>query len=262
MHPVAFEIGGFAIYWYGIFAALGFIAGFGTAGRRAPREGLTAEAIMNLAPWVIGGAVIGARILYVISYWKEDFANKPLWEVLMIRRSGLVFYGGLIGSCLGTIYYCASRKLPLWKVADVIAPSVALGHAFGRLGCLMTGCCYGRACVFPWAIHFPEDHWTKGAPVHPTQIYESLLNFGLYFGLAWLFRRKKYDGHVFVAYLIGYACLRAFVEYFRGDYPVRYIGGNVTPAQLVSIAILLTGLALWFVLPRRSGPVPSSQAPS
>jgi phosphatidylglycerol---prolipoprotein diacylglyceryl transferase len=84
----------------------------------------------------------------------------------------------------------------------------------------------------------------------------------LYFGLAWLFRRKKYDGHVFVAYLIGYACLRAFVEYFRGDYPVRYIGGNVTPAQLVSIAILLTGLALWFVLPRRSGPVPSSQAPS
>jgi phosphatidylglycerol:prolipoprotein diacylglycerol transferase len=256
MHPIAFELGGFAIYWYGIFAALGFLFGFGTASRRAARDGISAEAIMNLAPWIIGGAIVGARLLYVISYWNEEFASKPLWEVIMIRRSGLVFYGGLIGSCLGTIYYCYSKRLPLWKVGDIMAPSVALGHAFGRLGCLMTGCCYGRACTLPWAIRFPKDHWTHGEAVHPTQLYESILNLMLYGSLAYLYRRKKYDGQVFVYYLLGYAMLRAFVEYFRGDYPMHYFGGKLTPAQLVSIGIFLTGATLWLVLRKKSVAVP------
>jgi phosphatidylglycerol:prolipoprotein diacylglycerol transferase len=86
--------------------------------------------------------------------------------------------------------------------------------------------------------------------VHPTEIYDSLLNFCFYLFLAWLFRRKKFDGQVFAVYLIGYAILRSFVEYFRGDYPVHYLGGIATPAQVVSIGIILGGVLLLFLLPR------------
>jgi phosphatidylglycerol:prolipoprotein diacylglycerol transferase len=119
----------------------------------------------------------------------------------------------------------------------------------------MTGCCYGRACDLPWAIRFPEGHETHpldkpATPVHPTQIYESLLNLALYGALAWLFRRKKFDGQVFAIYLVSYAVLRSFVELFRGDYLVRYLGGIATPAQLVSIGIFLVGLFLLWQLPR------------
>jgi phosphatidylglycerol---prolipoprotein diacylglyceryl transferase len=267
VHPEAFKLFGFPIYWYGIFAAIGFLAAFGTGSKRARREGLPGEAIMNLAPWIIFGAIIGARILYVINYWDEEFASKPLYYVITIGRSGLVFYGGLIGASLGTIIYCWKNKLPLWKVGDIMGPSVALGHAFGRIGCLMTGCCYGRVCDLPWAIHFPADtHATKGIGVHPTQIYESALNFLFFGALMWLYNRKKFDGQIFSAYLIGYAILRAIVENFRGDYEKQqYLGGILSPGQVVSVVIFVIGAALWFWLssrPRNTGATPTIVQPS
>lgn len=252
VHPIAFQIGGFTIYWYGILAALGFLAAFWTSSRRAPREGFAPEVIIDLAPWLIGGALIGARLFYVVTHWQEEFAGQPLWEVFALRRSGLVFYGGLIGASLATIVYSYTKKVFLWKIADVIAPGIALGHVFGRFGCLMTGCCYGRPTNLPWAIRFPSDHWTQGIPVHPTQIYEALLNGLLCVGLLWLYRRKKFDGQIFAAYLIGYALLRAFVESFRGDYPKYYLGGHVTPAQLLSIGILVAGFLLFWRLSQQT----------
>ena len=148
-------------------------------------------------------------------------------------RSG---YGGLIGATLTGIIYIRWKKLPLWKTADVLAPSIALGNVFGRIGCLLNGCCYGRACSLPWAIRFPSDHSTGGVPVHPTEIYDALLNFAFYLGLAWLFRRKKFNGQVFATYLIGYAIFRSIVEFFRGDYPpdqnpLRPHAGTIRPAS-------------------------------
>ena len=258
VHPVAFNFGSFTVYWYGILAALGFLAAFWTASRRAPREGLSPEVIVDLAPWLIGGAIVGARLFYVISHWQEEFAGQGLWQILALRRSGLVWYGGLIGASLATLIYAHRKKVSLWKLADVIAPSIALGHVFGRFGCLMTGCCYGRHTDLPWAIRFPTEHWTGGDPVHPTQIYEALCNALLYGGLMWLYRRKKFDGQIFAVYLIGYALLRAFVEAFRGDYPKYYLGGHVTPAQFLSIGILAAGFLLFWKLSRSAQPVPAS----
>ena len=263
MHKIALKLGPLTIHWYGVLVAAGFIAGLWTASRRSARENISPEIIMDLGPWLILGAIFGARTLYVVSYWREHFADKPLWEIFMVQRGGLVFYGGLIGSSLACILYARARKLPLWKLADILAPSVALGHAFGRLGCLMNGCCFGRVCDLPWAIQFPEGHETHplnsaATPVHPTQIYESLLNFSLYFALVWFHRRKKFDGQIFAAYLIGYALLRAFVETFRGDYPVHYLGGWATPAQLISGGILLTGSILLWRLPRLNPGAPRS----
>jgi phosphatidylglycerol:prolipoprotein diacylglycerol transferase len=252
MHPIAFELGPLTIKWYGVMVALAFLAGLWTAGRRGLRAGIAAEKIIDLGPWLIIGAIAGARTLYVISYWHEAFAGKPIAEVFMVWKGGLVYYGGLVGASLGCILYVRLKKLPLWKIADILAPSIALGSVFGRIGCLLNGCCYGRACSLPWAIRFPEGNLSNAPtyPVHPTQIYDSLLNLGLYAALAWLFRRKKFDGQVFGVYLVSYAILRSFVEMFRGDYPEYYLGGRVTPAHLVSIAILAAGLALLRLLPR------------
>lgn len=257
MHPIAFKLGTWPIYWYGVLVAFGFIAGLWTASRRAPLSGLKSEQAADAGPWLIIGAILGARVLHVVTYWNESFAGGPWWEVFMVQRGGLVFYGGLIGASLAIILYCRFRQVPLWKLADVLAPSIALGYVFGRLGCLTKGCCYGSQCSLPWAITYPRGHETfpigaeHGTPVHPTQIYDSLLNLALYLLLAWLYRRKKFDGQVFAVYLICYAFTRSFVEYFRGDYtPAHIHGGFFTPAQLVSVAILVGGVLLFVVLRR------------
>jgi len=154
-------------------------------------------------------------------------------------------------------------------VADLLAPSIALGSVLGRIGCLLNGCCYGRVCHLPWAIRFPsqsEGAWMQqfhqglvgpnepSLPVHPTEIYDALLNLALYAGLAWRFRHKQFDGQVFALYFIGYAVCRFIVEFFRGDYPPDHIHAGLTSAQLVSLPILLAGLALLALLPRRLTP--------
>ncbi|SPE50497.1 Prolipoprotein diacylglyceryl transferase [Verrucomicrobia bacterium] len=237
--------------------ALGFVAGLWTASRRGVRDGLPPEKVADLGFWLLPGAIIGARALYVITFWKEQFAGGPLGEIFAVWHGGVVYYGGFIGATLAGVFYLRLKKLPLWKVADVVAPSIALGSVFGRIGCLLNGCCYGRACNLPWAISFPEGHETHpvgspATPVHPTEVYDSLLNLGLYLALAWLYRRKKFDGQVFGAYLVGYSVLRSFVEIFRGDYPPdqHYLGGWATPAQMVSIVTLGCGLLLLLLLPR------------
>ncbi len=227
-----------------MLAALGFYAGLLTAARRARRAGLSPDDIWNMGTWLVVGALVGARIWYVVSYWKEDFADRPLVEALMIQRGGLVFYGGLIGAFASCYAFVRRGRLPAWKVADVMAPSIALGHAMGRIGCLMHGCCYGHACTLPWAVHFPAHHETRGAGVHPTQLYESGLNLLLSFALARMFKVRRFDGQVFAVYLCSYAVLRSVVEMFRGDYPNRYAGGSLTPAHLVSMAIFVLGVFL------------------
>ncbi len=249
---MAFKFGPLTVHWYGVLVALGFLAGLWTASRRAPQAGLSPERVLDLGPWLIVGAILGARFLYVVSYWDREFAGKPLLEVIMIHRGGLVYYGGLMGASLACILYVLIRRMPLWNVADVLAPSVALGYVFGRMGCLLNGCCFGKPTDLPWAIQFPPGHDAYPDHVHPTQVYDALLSAALYAFLAWVFRRRQFHGQVFAVYLIGYAILRSFVEVFRGDYAARYYLGVLTPAHQVSIGIFLAGVILWFLLPKKS----------
>lgn len=252
MHKIALQLGPLTITWFGIFAAAGFLAGFWTASRRAPGRNLRAESIADLSTWLIIGAIVGARALYVATYWQEQFAGQPWTEILMVHHGGLVFYGGFAGALLAGYAFARYTQTPFWILADVMAPSIALGHAFGRVGCLMNGCCYGLECPWPWAIHFPADHDTAGRAVHPTQVYEMALNLILYGGLAWIYRRTRLPGAVFCAYLVGYGVIRFGVEFFRGDYAVHYWGGRLTSAQLLSLALMASGGILWFLL-RPSG---------
>jgi phosphatidylglycerol:prolipoprotein diacylglycerol transferase len=176
----------------------------------------------------------------------------------MIQHGGLVFYGGFLGATVAGIIYIRWKKMPLWKTADVLAPSIALGSVFGRIGCLLNGCCYGRPTNLPWGLTFtnPQAHDLSGTPLgiplHPTEIYDALLNLVLYGFLAWLFRRKKFDGQIFATYLICYAVTRSITEYFRGDYSNLHYHLSLTPAQWIGVPIFVTGLALAAILSRRA----------
>src|SRR3954468_23356216 len=150
MHPIAFHIGSFAVHWYGVMVALAFLTGLWTASKRAQKDNIPADKILDLGPWLIVGTIIGARTLYVITFWREQFSREPFYEVFMVQKGGLVFYGGLLGASLACILYTRLKKLNLWKVADIVAPSIALGYVFGRIGCFLNGCCYGRACSLQW----------------------------------------------------------------------------------------------------------------
>jgi phosphatidylglycerol:prolipoprotein diacylglycerol transferase len=175
----------------------------------------------------------------------------------MVQHGGLVFYGGFLGAAIAGTVFIRRKKMPPWKTADALAPSIALGSVFGRIGCLLNGCCYGRQTDLPWGLTFtnPQAHDLSGTPIgvplHPTEIYDALLNLALYVFLAWLFRRKKFDGQVFATYLICYAVTRSIVEYFRGDYSNLHYHLGLTPAQWISVPIFIAGLALAAVLSRR-----------
>jgi phosphatidylglycerol:prolipoprotein diacylglycerol transferase len=267
VHKIAFELGPLTIHWYGIFLVAGFAFGLWNSSRRAMREKIHPETIFDCGTWLLIGAIVGARALYVVSYWtnivedaKNVYHDSPALEIFMVQHGGLVYYGGLMGASAACVLFARKIRVPLWKLADILAPGVALGSFFGRWGCLMNGCCYGRPTNLPWGIQFPPDHETYPHYVHPTEIYDSLLNLGLFAGLAWFYRRKKFDGQVFALYLVCYSVLRSFVEYFRGDYPARYFGGWATPAQVVSIFTLLAGVLLLVLLPRRGARIVHGKA--
>ncbi|MEI7807360.1 MAG: prolipoprotein diacylglyceryl transferase [Verrucomicrobiota bacterium] len=245
MHPIAFHLGSLPIRWYGVMMALAFLAGLWTATRRARIANVSGETIADVTLWLLIGSIAGARFVYVTTYWQQEFANQPFSEFFMLQHGGLVYYGGLIGATMAGFVYLTWKKLPVWKIADILAPSIALGSVFGRIGCLLNGCCYGRTCDLPWAIHFPISHETHGAALHPTEVYDALLNLILYLTLAWLFRRKKFDGQILALYFIGYAICRSTAELFRGDYPADHIHAGLTSAQVVSIGIFATGVILW-----------------
>jgi phosphatidylglycerol:prolipoprotein diacylglycerol transferase len=259
VHPIFFHVGSLTIRWYGVMMAAAFFAGLWTAMRRARRVNVSGDTIADVTLWLMIGSILGARFVYVTTYWKQEFASQPFKEVFMIQHGGLVYYGGLLGAIAGSIIYLSWKKLPVWKIADILAPSIALGSVFGRIGCLLNGCCYGRACDLPWAITFTNPQASEfsgtplNVPLHPTEIYDGLLNLLLYFGLAWFFRRKKFDGQIFALYLIGYAICRSIVECFRGDYPPDHIhAGLLTSAQLLSIPIFIAGLVLAVIMYWRS----------
>jgi phosphatidylglycerol:prolipoprotein diacylglycerol transferase len=270
VHPIAFQLGSLTIHWYGVMIALAFLFGLWTATLRARRENIPGDKIADIVLWLMIGGILGARVVYVTTYWKEEFANQPLSEIFMIQHGGLVYYGGLIGAIITGAIYINWKKLPFWKTADVLAPSIALGSTFGRAGCLLNGCCYGQPTHVPWAIQFPNGSYawaqqfqqelpgvgpaTPSLPVHPTEIYSGLLNFALYLFLAWLFRRKKFDGQIFSTYLLCYAITRSFVEYFRGDYTNLHYHLGLTPAQWIGVPMFVAGLTLAAFLSRRSEP--------
>lgn len=244
MHPVLFRLGPLDIHTYGVLVAAGFLLGLMLAARRAKAGGLDPRAVNDLGVWLIVAGMLGAKLFHVIFCW-EEFIGAWRQEGLRSLREGFVFYGGFLGAVLATIVFARRRQLPLWKLADLLAPCLALGHALGRLGCFFNGCCFGTACSVPWAIRFPPSHSTHGQRVHPTQLYEVIGNLILFAALSAFSHRKRFDGQIWWWYVLGYGTLRFVVEFVRGDYPSHYFGIFTIAHLIAAVLIVLAAVALW-----------------
>ena len=249
------------------------------AGRAARLAGLDRERVMDLCFWILLAAMVGSRVLFIIVNW-EDYAHDPA-SIFAFWKGGLVFYGGFIGAVLVSIWYMRKHRMSFFPYADAIIPSVAIGHAIGRLGCFAAGCCWGASCDphLPWAARFPPESLAyqsqltnhviqlgaaRTLPIHPTQLYEALGELGIFVALTLWRTRKRFQGELLALYLILYAPLRALIETMRGDEErgrvFNFLGAlargawwNLSTSELISVAIFALGVVLYVTLGRRAG---------
>lgn len=246
MYPVLLNIGRFNIYTYGVMIALGLLVGVFLARRQAVREGIDPDKIVDVTFYVLLVALIGSRLLFVFMNFQQ-YAHNPI-KALKIWEGGLVFYGGLLPAVAIGIWYIKRIGLPLWPVTDIFAPSVAIGHAIGRIGCFFAGCCYGKACSLPWAVTFkdPRSLAPLGTSLHPTQLYSSISLFLIFAFLIFLRRRKRFHGELFWSYILIYSIVRFLMEFLRGDPRGSVLGGLFSTTQ--AIGIPLAGISVFMFL--------------
>lgn len=253
MYPVLFKIplfGGITIYSYGVMVALGFVAGMLWVAYESRRLHQDPGRAMDLVFYIILAAIVGSRILHVAVSERDRFLDNPLM-IFRIWEGGLVFYGGLIGAVAVALWYLRRHRMPVWLTTDIFSPGIALGHAIGRIGCLLAGCCYGRvADVASWfTLTFPGDVHSfapAGTPLYPTQPMETVGELVIFAILLVLRRFKRFDGQIFATYLMLYAILRAISEQFRGD-AVRgfLIEPWLSTSRFISIFLFAAGLAIY-----------------
>ncbi len=231
---------------YGLMIGIGFLLAVLLASRRARKEGIDPERIMDLGVYLLLSAIVGSRVLYVLTTLRE-FTVNPL-DVFAIWKGGLVFYGGMMAAIPVGIWYVRKHNLPVWKTADIMAPFLALGHAFGRLGCFFAGCCYGAPCSGPVCITFHDSQSLAplGVSLFPTQLMESAGEFVIFGILMVLWRYRKVDGRLFWLYPLFYSILRFIMEFFRGDADRGlYFNGAVSTSQI--IAVFIFGFSLFML---------------
>lgn len=258
MHPILFSIPNtkIQIYSFGIMMVLAVWSAHGLASWRARRVGLDPNQFDDMAFVVIFCGLVGARAFYVVEVWGKP-EMRTLLDALAIWKGGIVFYGSILGGGIGFLLYRSLRDLPVLPTLDVVAPSLALGIAFGRIGCFFNGCCYGDRCSLPWAVRFPQKSapwwghvdqgWiAKTAPhslaIHPTQIYSAIDGFLLVILLSAFYPLRKRDGEVMALMMIAYPISRFLIERLRDDDGVFFLG--MTVSQAISLAILACGLGL------------------
>ena len=260
MFPVALRLGDLVITWYGVAVAVGFVAAVRWSVVRARDNGLSGAMVERLCFWLIVSAVVGSRVLYVLTDLGTYLAS-PL-QVFNPREGGLVFLGGLLGAIACGVYFVRRWELSLPRYADILLPAVALGHGIGRLGCFAVGCCYGRpAPDLPWAVTLPVSGWEQiappGVPLHPVQLYAAVANLALFAALAWWYPRRRFDGEPALLYLALYSVDRIVLELFRGDEARGFVlpellGSAISTSQFTSVLVLTGAVAGYLILRRGS----------
>jgi len=212
------------------------------------RAGRPDEPVLDLATWIMVGAVVGARALYVWVQWPQ-FAPLPWWHIFAVWEGGLVYYGGLIGAGLTAYGWLRWQRLPVWEYADVLAPGLALGQVTGRLGCWFNGCCYGRE-DHAHGVVFPS--LGDGIPHLPVMLYEAAFCLGLAAFLTWLWGRRRFAGQGFWLYVLLYAAWRFGIEFLRGDDERgTLVSAALSPSQWISLLGVALALGMLAALARR-----------
>lgn len=255
MYPTLFHIGSTAIPSYGVFITSGYIIGILVTLYLSKKKSLPLIEIASLLLFLVIVCEIGGRAYPLVFNLIKNFSYYLQFpkEIFTMPKGGRAFYGGLIAGILFSIWYLNKFNLGFWKVGDVAGPGAALGHSIGKIGCFLGGCCYGRPSTAAWAVTFPH----QSQSVHPTQLYESGLNFFSFLFLFVLLKKKKFDGQIFCFYIINCSFIRFFVEFFRGD-PGRgqvFQGSSVyislSIPQLISLIGLFIGIAFYTNLRKR-----------
>ncbi|ODV10054.1 MAG: hypothetical protein ABT20_09210, partial [Rubrivivax sp. SCN 70-15] len=185
MYPVLVQLGGFELRTYGVIVALSFLSALWMGAHEAKRKGLDPRIVHDFAFYALVGGITGARLYYVALSQPAYFLQRP-WEILAIWHGGLGILGGLFGGALVALWYCRSRGVSFWRLADVLAPGIGLGLTTGILGCLATGDSYGRPTDVAWAITYtdPRGMAPLGVPLHPVEFYE-MAAYLLVFLIVW-----------------------------------------------------------------------------
>ncbi|MEB3200457.1 MAG: prolipoprotein diacylglyceryl transferase [Synechococcaceae cyanobacterium] len=271
--PLVFQLGPFALRWYGLLIALAVLIGLVLSMRLARLRGLDPALVADLLPLLVLGAVIGARLYYVILQWPQ---YQGRWfEAVAIWQGGIAIHGALIGGSLTTIAFCRWRRQPFWPLLDILLPSVALGQAIGRWGNFFNSEAFGAPTTsLPWRLTIPLERRPLEsldiATYHPTFLYESLWNLGVFSLLLLLFwqaqrgRLSLRAGALSCVYLLAYSSGRVWIEALRLDPLCLFsqaplCAGGLRMAQLISLLLIaVAGLGLiWLYGLRRPLPDPA-----
>jgi phosphatidylglycerol:prolipoprotein diacylglycerol transferase len=246
MHPILFEVGSLTIHTYGFMIMTGAFLGYLYMSRTAKKElGIEPDHIQTLAIYIIFAAFIGGKLFFYFE--KPDFYFNPPSNMMKNFRQGFVFYGSLIFAIPVAIWFFRKNKWPVWPFMDRLAITGTIIHACGRMGCFFAGCCYGLPTEQPWGVSFTDSE-TQARPMHthlhPTQLYEVFNILAIMAVLLMLKRHKRFEGQLFLIYVILYSIGRSIVEIFRGDIRRGFIIEDVL-SHSQFIALLLIAACLW-----------------
>jgi len=259
VYPRLLELGPITVYTYGVLLAAAYLFGLQLARVRARQRGLDANRVLDLGIYIIISALVGAKLLLLITDFKSFTADPR--ELLTLARSGGVFYGGLIVAVIVALWYIRRVGLPLWTTCDVFAPGIALGHVVGRFGCLFAGCCFGKPTTRPWGITFTDPFAAAnvgtplGVALHPTQLYEAGAELLILIVLLVTERKgRPFPGRTFWLYMLLYAISRFIIEFYRGD--DRGTVGMFSTSQFISIVLAPLAIVMLVYLSRVVTPEP------
>jgi phosphatidylglycerol:prolipoprotein diacylglycerol transferase len=244
MYPDLLKIGRITIHGYGLMIAIGILAAILTASYRGKKRGMNTDVLLDIAIYGIIGGIIGGKLLFIITELPYIIKNPAVLQDMI--SAGFVLYGAIIGGAVAAYIFLRKKKMRFIEYFDLVAPSIAIAQGFGRIGCFLAGCCYGKETTSPFGVVFRNSTYApNNVHIHPTQIYSSLGDFAIA-GILILFASKpRKDGQVGGLYMILYSIGRFFVEFLRDD--PRGSVGIFSTSQFICIFILISGIIVYII---------------
>jgi phosphatidylglycerol---prolipoprotein diacylglyceryl transferase len=254
MRQILFQLGPLKFYSYGLMLGISFALGIHLALWRARREGVSQDNVFTIAMGIVIVSLIGSKLLHLLVNFK-DFLDHPM-NAIKHFGGGFVFFGGFLAAMIFVLVMARRYHINILQLFDIYSPSVAIGLGITRIGCFLSGCCFGLPTDLPWAVTFPEGSFAFRqyggfVGVHPTQLYESFYSVFIFLLLlAFLkYRGKRFHGQVFLIFGTLYSICRFSVEFVRGDLG-RGIYFSLSTSQYIGIFMVLLCIALMVIVPR------------